>query len=347
MAHINPRPRRVAEQIRQELADIVMREMKDPRVAGVSFTAVEVTRDLEHAKVWFTVFGKDHEAALQGLAHAAGFLRSELAQRMSHAHRAQAHLPLRRVGGTGRPPVPPHRPGGGGRPQTPPDPSRTNPRGTMKRKVDGVLLLDKPLGLTSNAALQKAKRLYRAEKAGHTGTLDPFATGLLPLCLGEATKFSQFLLDADKVYLAEVKFGMRTSSGDLDGDVIATRPVDLWKPRCARRWRASRARSSRCRPCIPPSSTRGAPSTNTPARASRSNARRAGWWSMNWTLEAFSGDACTLRVHSGKGFYVRALADDLGEVLGCGAHLVGLRRTGGGPFRYRAGGHAGKPDRTG
>ncbi|HNH90169.1 MAG TPA: tRNA pseudouridine(55) synthase TruB, partial [Thiobacillaceae bacterium] len=100
----------------------------------------------------------------------------------------------------------------------------------MKRKVDGVLLLDKPAGLTSNAALQKAKRLFRAEKAGHTGTLDPFATGLLPLCLGEATKFSQFLLDADKVYLAEVKFGMRTSSGDLDGEAIATRPVDLVEP---------------------------------------------------------------------------------------------------------------------
>jgi ribosome-binding factor A len=83
MAHINPRPQRVAEQIRHELADIVMREMKDPRVAGVSFTAVDVTRDLEHAKIWFTVFGKDHADTLKGLAHAAGFLRSELAHRMS------------------------------------------------------------------------------------------------------------------------------------------------------------------------------------------------------------------------------------------------------------------------
>ena len=83
----------------------------------------------------------------------------------------------------------------------------------MKRKVDGVLLLDKPVGLTSNAALQKCKRLYRAEKAGHTGTLDPFATGLLPLCLGEATKFSQFLLEADKVYRARVKLGVRPPPG--------------------------------------------------------------------------------------------------------------------------------------
>src|SRR3989339_223119 len=97
----------------------------------------------------------------------------------------------------------------------------------MKRKVDGVLLLDKPAGLSSNIALQKAKRLFRAEKAGHTGTLDPFATGLLPLCLGEATKFSQFVLEADKEYLAEVKLGIRTSSGDPEGDVIAERPVNV------------------------------------------------------------------------------------------------------------------------
>ncbi|MFA5081694.1 MAG: tRNA pseudouridine(55) synthase TruB, partial [Hydrogenophilaceae bacterium] len=94
-----------------------------------------------------------------------------------------------------------------------------------KRKVDGVLLLDKPEGITSNLALQKAKRLYNAEKAGHTGTLDPFATGLLPLCLGEATKFSQFLLDADKVYLAEAQLGVRTTTADPEGEVIETRPV--------------------------------------------------------------------------------------------------------------------------
>ena len=104
----------------------------------------------------------------------------------------------------------------------------TSPK-PVKRKVDGVLLLDKPVGLSSNTALQKAKRLYRAEKAGHTGTLDPFATGLLPLCLGEATKFSQFLLDADKEYLALVKLGVRTSSGDPEGAVIAERAVNVGK----------------------------------------------------------------------------------------------------------------------
>src|SRR5207237_5858746 len=94
-----------------------------------------------------------------------------------------------------------------------------------KRAVHGVLLLDKPLGLSSNDALQKAKRLYRAQKAGHTGTLDPLATGLLPICFGEATKFAQLLLDADKTYVAMLRLGATTSTGDAEGEVIATRPV--------------------------------------------------------------------------------------------------------------------------
>src|SRR5215467_14824944 len=94
-----------------------------------------------------------------------------------------------------------------------------------RRRIDGVLLLDKPVGLSSNAALQRAKRLYRAEKAGHTGTLDPLASGLLPVCFGEATKFAQTLLDADKAYVATLRFGITTTTGDRGGDVLATRPV--------------------------------------------------------------------------------------------------------------------------
>ncbi|CAG1017851.1 partial tRNA pseudouridine synthase B, partial [Burkholderiaceae bacterium] len=98
---------------------------------------------------------------------------------------------------------------------------------TPKRAVHGVLLLDKPLGLSSNDALQKAKRLYRAEKAGHTGTLDPLATGLLPLCFGAATKFSQISLDADKRYTATLKLGVKTSTADAEGEVLLRRPVDM------------------------------------------------------------------------------------------------------------------------
>jgi len=202
----------------------------------------------------------------------------------------------------------------------------------MKRKVDGVLLLDKPIGLTSNAALQKAKRLYRAEKAGHTGTLDPFASGLLPLCLGEATKFSQFLLDADKVYLAQVKLGMRTSSGDLDGEVIATRPVNLAEARVRRALERFRGEIEQVPPMHSALKHQGRPLYEYARKGIEIErpGRRVVVHSLE--LESFSGDACTLRVHCGKGFYVRALADDLGEVLGCGAHLVGLRRLAVGAF---------------
>lgn len=202
----------------------------------------------------------------------------------------------------------------------------------MKRKVDGVLLLDKPLGLTSNAALQKAKRLYRAEKAGHTGTLDPFATGLLPLCLGEATKFSQFLLDADKVYLAQVKLGIRTSSGDLDGDVIATRPVHVSEADLRQALEGFKGEIEQIPPMHSALKHQGRPLYEYARQGIEIERKARRIMVHELTLEAFSGDTCTLRVHSGKGFYVRALADDLGEVLGCGAHLVGLRRLAVGRF---------------
>ncbi len=196
----------------------------------------------------------------------------------------------------------------------------------MKRKVDGVLLLDKPAGLTSNAALQKAKRLYRAEKAGHTGTLDPFATGLLPLCLGEATKFSQFLLDADKVYRAEVKFGVRTSSGDLDGEIVATRPVDLSEARLRGALQGFLGEIEQVPPMHSALKHRGRPLYEYARQGIEIEREARRVLVHDLELETFTGDACVLRVHCGKGFYVRALADDLGEVLGCGAHLAGLTR---------------------
>lgn len=202
----------------------------------------------------------------------------------------------------------------------------------MKRRVDGVLLLDKPAGLTSNSALQKAKRLFNAAKAGHTGTLDPFATGLLPLCLGEATKFSRFLLDADKVYRARVKLGVRTSSGDLDGEVIAraTPQVDEAQLRAALTPFLGEIEQ------VPPMHSalkhQGRPLYEYARRGIgiERKARRVVVHALE--LEDLAGDVCTLRVHCGKGFYVRALADDLGQALGCGAHLIGLRRLAVGAF---------------
>lgn len=206
----------------------------------------------------------------------------------------------------------------------------------MKRKVDGVLLLDKPAGLTSNAALQKAKRLYRAEKAGHTGTLDPFATGLLPLCLGEATKFSQFLLDADKVYRAEVKLGMRTSSGDRDGEIIATRPVEVSEQALRQALLPFLGEIEQVPPMHSALKHQGRPLYEYARKGVEIERPPRRVMVRGLELEAFSGDACTVHVHCGKGFYVRALADDLGEVLGCGAHLAGLRRLAAGGFEVAA-----------
>lgn len=203
----------------------------------------------------------------------------------------------------------------------------------MKRKVDGVLLLDKPAGLSSNIALQKAKRLFRAEKAGHTGTLDPFATGLLPLCLGEATKFSQFLLDADKIYLAQVKLGVRTRSGDPEGEVIAQRPVDIGESELRAALTGFMGEIEQVPPMHSALKHAGRPLYEYARKGVEIERKARRVVVHRLELESFSGDVCTLRVHSGKGFYVRALADDLGEALGCGAHLQGLRRTGVGPFR--------------
>jgi tRNA pseudouridine55 synthase len=203
----------------------------------------------------------------------------------------------------------------------------------MKRKVDGVLLLDKPVGLTSNSALQKAKRLYNAAKAGHTGTLDPFATGLLPLCLGEATKFSQFLLEADKTYLAEVRLGVRTSSGDPEGEVIATRPVQVTRAALEAALERFKGEIEQTPPMHSALKHQGRPLYEYARKGIEIERKARRVVVHELVLESLEADICRLRVHCGKGFYVRALADDLGEVLGCGAHLTGLRRTGVGPFR--------------
>jgi len=201
-----------------------------------------------------------------------------------------------------------------------------------KRKVDGVLLLDKPEGITSNLALQKTRRLFNAEKAGHTGTLDPFATGLLPLCLGEATKFSQFLLDSDKVYLAEAHLGVRTATADTEGEILETRPVAVSEADIATALPRFIGEIDQ----IPPMYS----ALKRDARPLYEYARkgieieRAARRVMVYDIElvALRGDRLTLRVHSGKGLYVRTLAEDIGALLGCGAHLSALRREAVGPF---------------
>jgi tRNA pseudouridine55 synthase len=199
-----------------------------------------------------------------------------------------------------------------------------------RRAVHGVLLLDKPLGLSSNDALQKAKRLYRAEKAGHTGTLDPLATGLLPLCFGAATKFSQISLDADKRYLATLKLGITTTTADAEGDVIETRAVNVSHARL----QAACERFTGPIQQVPPMHSalkRDGKALYEYARAGIEIEREARAVTIH-AIDIVGGenDTWTLDVRCSKGTYIRTLAEDIGAALGCGAHLSALRRTGSG-----------------
>jgi len=201
-----------------------------------------------------------------------------------------------------------------------------------KRAVHGVLLLDKPLGLSSNDALQKAKRLYRAEKAGHTGTLDPLATGLLPLCFGAATKFSQISLDADKAYRANLKLGVTTTTADAEGEVLRRREVNVSLPQM----QAACARFSGEIHQVPPMHSalkRDGKALYEYARAGVEVEREARRVTIHHiAIVAGDHDEWTLDVRCSKGTYIRTLAEDIGEALGCGAHLAALRRTGSGPL---------------
>ena len=201
-----------------------------------------------------------------------------------------------------------------------------------KRAVHGVLLLDKPLGLSSNDALQKAKRLYRAEKAGHTGTLDPLATGLLPLCFGAATKFSQVSLDADKTYRATLKLGVTTSTADAEGEVLQRREVHVGETD----FRAACERFVGEIDQVPPMYSalkRDGRALYEYARAGVEVEREARRVTIH-QIDVVDGqhDKWTLDVRCSKGTYIRTLAEDIGESLGCGAHLIALRRTACGPL---------------
>ena len=199
--------------------------------------------------------------------------------------------------------------------------------------MDAVLLLDKPSGLTSNAALQVAKRLLAARKAGHGGTLDPLASGLLPVLLGEATKFAAFLLDADKEYLAYVKLGERTSTGDAEGEVVERRPVAVADAQVKVALEAFRGDILQVPPMYSALKRGGQPLYRL-ARQGRSvqvEPRRVHVRRLEVTERR--GDLITLDIACSKGTYVRSLAEDIGHALGCGAHLAGLRRTAAGGFR--------------
>ncbi len=206
-------------------------------------------------------------------------------------------------------------------------------RNSNLRNVNGILLLDKPSGLTSNAALQQVKRLYRARKAGHTGSLDPLATGLLPICFGEATKISGFLLDADKHYLVRCQLGVKTTTGDAEGEIIEQRPVSgVDAARLRQVLGGFLGKIDQVPPMYSALKHKGERLYNL-ARQGVEVERAARTVTIHaLELLGLEGTCAELRVHCSKGTYVRTLVEDIGAVLGCGAHVSGLRRTGVGPF---------------
>jgi tRNA pseudouridine55 synthase len=195
------------------------------------------------------------------------------------------------------------------------------------KQVDGVLLLDKPLGLTSNDALQKARRLFSAAKGGHTGTLDPLATGLLPLCFGEATKFSADLLDADKTYEAVVKLGVTTDSGDAEGQVTSNATVEAKKEQILEILQAFVGNIQQIPPMYSALKRDGRPLYELARKGIEVEREPRAVTIHAIDYLDFSGDLLTLRVACSKGTYIRVLAADIGQALGCGAHLAALRRT--------------------
>jgi len=205
--------------------------------------------------------------------------------------------------------------------------------GNTHAAVNGVLLIDKPVGPSSNAVLQRAKRLLGARRAGHTGTLDPLASGLLVIGLGEATKFAETLLGADKAYRARVKLGERTDTGDAEGVVLGRSAVTVARGELLAVLDRFRGEIEQLPPLYAAIKHRGRPlyayarrGESVPRTSRRIVIRRL-------ELEKFEGDRVLLSIECSKGTYIRALADDIGMALGCGAHLAGLERTAVGPFR--------------
>lgn len=202
------------------------------------------------------------------------------------------------------------------------------------RPIDGVILLDKPTGMSSNDALQKVKRLYFAEKAGHTGALDPLATGMLPICLGEATKFSQFLLDSDKRYRVIAKLGERTDTSDSDGDVVETRPVNVTLETLEACIDKFRGESDQVPSMFSALKYQGKPLYEYARKGIEVPRESRKITVYEIILHRFEGDEVEMEVHCSKGTYIRTIVDDLGEMLGCGAHVTMLRRTGVAKYPY-------------
>ncbi|KJF88159.1 tRNA pseudouridine(55) synthase TruB [Photobacterium phosphoreum] len=202
------------------------------------------------------------------------------------------------------------------------------------RPINGVILVDKPTGISSNDTLQKVKRIFFAQKAGHTGALDPLATGMLPLCFGEATKFSQFLLDSDKRYRVVAKLGERTDTSDSDGEVVETRTVNVERDQleaCIDSFRGTTDQIPSMYSALKYQGRKLYEYAREGISIPRES-RKITVYSVE--LLRFDNNEVEMELHVSKGTYIRTIVDDLGEMLGCGAHVTYLRRTGVSNFPY-------------
>lgn len=202
----------------------------------------------------------------------------------------------------------------------------------IKRQLDGVLLFDKPLELSSNTAMQKVRGLFGAEKAGHTGTLDPLATGLLPICFGEATKFTHALLDADKRYRATIRLGQRTTTGDAEGEIIEERPVAVDEAQIMQVLLRFTGEISQLPPMHSALKHQGKPLYEYIRKGEVIERETRQVFIRELNLERWAPTELDIDVLCSKGTYIRTLGEDIGAALGCGGHLIALRRTGIGEF---------------
>jgi tRNA pseudouridine55 synthase len=194
------------------------------------------------------------------------------------------------------------------------------------RAINGVLLLDKPHGLSSNHALQTVKRIYFAQKAGHTGALDPLATGMLPICLGEGTKFSQYLLDTDKTYQVTAKLGIRTTTSDAGGEVVSEKEVTVTNEQLTQALETFRGTTQQVPSMYSALKYQGKPLYKYAREGIEVPRESRDITVFSLELLRFEHDEVELNIHVSKGTYIRTIVDDLGELLGCGAHVANLRR---------------------
>ena len=319
------RANRIEEQIQRDLATMIPKELSDKRIGLVTITGVKITPDYVHATVYFTSIGSTPEASEEALNSASPILYPRIFKLLKIHTVPQLHFVYDKSVEDGFEMdqlIKQARAEDAEKLR-----SKFCPAEKKGDKIDGVLMLDKPVGLSSNTALQKARRALNAQKAGHTGTLDPFASGLLPLCFGEATKFSADLLHADKEYVASIKFGETTTTADVEGEIIETRPVDFTEEQLHKALESLTGEIDQIPPMYSALKKDGVRLYELARQGQEieREPRRVTVYELE--LLSFNKPEALVRVKCSKGTYVRVLGEDIGKILGCGAHLTALRRT--------------------